>query len=90
MACRLSLFMAPDGPPFYANAPAKTVTRCETHDWQFNGPATGLCPIGRIDEAADKAIARVRAAGGPTIIVAEGEDRYECLSSCLKVLSGNI
>jgi hypothetical protein len=90
MACRLSSFMVAEGAPYYANGPAKAVTRCETHDWQFNGPATGLCPIGRIDEAADRAIARVRAAGGPTIIVAEGEDEYECLSSCLRVLSANI
>jgi hypothetical protein len=68
----------------------KAVTQCITHDWTFEGPAKPSCPIGRIEEAADKAVSRVRAAGGPTIIVAEGEDKYECLSSCLKVLSGNI
>jgi hypothetical protein len=54
--------MVLDGPPYYANGAAKAITRCETHDWTFDGPASLMCPIGRIEDAADKAIAKIREA----------------------------
>lgn len=41
---------------------SEAACRCMTHDWDF-GPvsmsATDLCPIGRIEEARDAAIARI-------------------------------
>jgi hypothetical protein len=80
--------MVPDS--HYAFGAAKAALRCETHDWSFGGaiPAMEQCPIGRIEEAADKAIARIREAGcGPTIIIAEDE---ECRSSCPEAPNGNI
>jgi hypothetical protein len=80
-SCRLTSLMAP------ANG-TRGPARCETHDWTFDGPAAPQCPIGRIEEAADRAIARIREAGcGPTIILAEAE---ECRSSCPKAPSANI
>lgn len=60
MKCVLHSFMVPDGPPYYANGGAHAVTRCETHDWTFEGAASLRCPIGRIEEAADKAIEKIK------------------------------
>ena len=51
--------MVPEGPPYYANGAAKAITRCETHDWTFEGHPSVMCPIGRIEDAAEKAIARI-------------------------------
>ena len=61
--CKLRSFMVPDG-PYYSNGScgAKPVTMCDTHNWTFEGPAQLRCPIGRIEEAAEAAIARIRAA----------------------------
>lgn len=39
----------------------KAVTQCKTHNWLFDGPATELCPIGRIEQATEEAIARIKA-----------------------------
>lgn len=61
MNCKLLSYVCPEGPPYYANGPVKTVTRCETHNWTFDGAASLMCPIGRIEEATDNAIARIRA-----------------------------
>lgn len=38
-------------------------TICETHDWVFIGMPSLHCPIGRIEETAEKAIAKIRAEG---------------------------
>jgi hypothetical protein len=61
--CRISSFVVPDAPPGFVGVAAhavKAITRCETHDWTFDGPASLHCPIGRIEQAADKAIAKIR------------------------------
>jgi hypothetical protein len=62
MMCKLISFMVPEGPPYYANGAAKAITRCETHDWTFEGHPSLMCRIGRIEDAADKAIAKIREA----------------------------
>ena len=36
------------------------VSRCSTHDWDFGQRPQSQCPIGRIEEAADKAIEKIR------------------------------
>jgi hypothetical protein len=60
MKCRLNSFMMPDGPPYYASGGgAKAITRCEMHNWTFDGPVSELCPIGRIEQATEDAIARI-------------------------------
>jgi hypothetical protein len=59
--CKLVSYVVPDGPPYYANGTTHAVTKCETHDWTFDGTAQLKCPIGRIEEAAEKAIAKIRA-----------------------------
>ena len=65
MKCELLGYMVPEGPPFFANGASRAVTRCLTHDWTFDGRAGSLCPIGRIEAAADAAVERInRAAGG--------------------------
>ena len=44
---------------------AKAVHKCTTHDWVVEYPVSPgyLCPIGRIEEARDKAIAAIEEAG---------------------------
>lgn len=59
--CTLHSWMVPEFPD-RATSTAKAITRCETHDWTFDGPPSLMCPIGRIEEAADKAIAKIRRA----------------------------
>jgi hypothetical protein len=44
-----------------ASGKTKAETRCVTHDWLFEGQPKLTCPIGRIEEAADDAIKRIRA-----------------------------
>jgi hypothetical protein len=64
MKCELESFLVPDVPPGYVAcgaASSKAVTRCKTHDWTFQELASLCCPIGRIEEAADKAIEKIRA-----------------------------
>ncbi len=44
-------------------------TRCTTHQWYW-APGThteldGLCPLGRIEEATDLALAKIEAKGKP-------------------------
>ena len=62
MKCELMSYVVPEGPPFYAFGPTKAVTRCTAHDWIFDGTAQLQCPIGRIEDAADKAITKIREA----------------------------
>jgi len=49
--------------PFGAGA-AKAFTKCETHDWQVEGPvgAEYLCPLGRVQKAVEDGLARIAAA----------------------------
>lgn len=58
--CKLLNFMVPEGPPYYASGASRAVTRCETHNWTFEGPPTELCPIGRIEQATEQAIERIK------------------------------
>jgi hypothetical protein len=58
MKCELRSYMVPVGTP---PCEAKAVTECTTHNWTFQGPPKLSCPIGRIEEAADEAIKRIRA-----------------------------
>jgi hypothetical protein len=62
--CCLVSFMVPEGPPYYANGSEKAVTQCTTHNWTFDGVATAMCPIGRIEQATYQAIARIREVSG--------------------------
>lgn len=64
MKCKLRTFMVSGSPLYFVNGTAHSVTRCETHDWTFEGPPLLQCPIGRIEEAADKAIAKIKQAKG--------------------------
>jgi hypothetical protein len=59
--CKLRSYVVPDGPPYYANGTTHAVTECLTHNWTFDGRPALKCPIGRIEEAADRAIERIRA-----------------------------
>jgi hypothetical protein len=40
---------------------AKAITRCETHNWQVEGPmhAEYLCPLGRIEKAVEDGLATI-------------------------------
>jgi hypothetical protein len=60
MKCKIVSWLMPEGPPYYANGPVRTISRCETHEWSFEGPAQEICPLGRIDEATDRAIERIK------------------------------
>ena len=66
--CQIMSYMVPEGPLYYANAATVAVSRCETHNWDFGrAPVTnGLCPLGRIEEATEEAIAKIKAAGEPS------------------------
>jgi hypothetical protein len=61
--CKLRVYMA-SGPSYFVNGTAHAITRCETHDWTFEGPASELCPIGRIEQATEQAIAKIKRAKG--------------------------
>jgi len=57
MKCELmSVMVTPQGG--FERQQGFVVVRCVSHDWQFEGPvcATQLCPIGRIEEARDRAL----------------------------------
>lgn len=58
MRCELRSFMVQSDA---ATGAAKAITQCITHNWTFEGPPKLTCPIGRIEEAADEAIQRIRA-----------------------------
>jgi hypothetical protein len=65
MTCRIIFNVVPEA-QFYASGAvaARPVAKCETHNWMFDG-AIGegeLCLIGRIEQARDEAIARIREA----------------------------
>lgn len=70
MRCKIEWYSVQEGPPYYVNAPMRDVSRCATHQWHdmpaitqnLPGGQTGLCPIGRIEEATDAALARIAAA----------------------------
>ena len=62
MKCRIISYMVPEGPPYYANGQVRAVSKCETHGWTFDGPCTEMCPLGRIDDATEKAIERIKLA----------------------------
>jgi hypothetical protein len=60
--CKLISYSVPEGPPYYANGPTRTVRKCETHGFPMELAATDeMCPIGRIEDATDKAIKRIEA-----------------------------
>ena len=56
MKCQIVNYMIPvdNGPE------ARGVSRCDTHHWVFDYPCPGPCPIGRIEEATEEAIARIK------------------------------
>jgi len=61
MACKTVSYVVPEGPPYYANGPVKAVCKCETHSWMADPTAfiDGMCPIGRIEDATEKALAKI-------------------------------
>ena len=67
--CQIESFYVPDVAPGEYHVgisyPAKAVTLCRTHNWGLTGSFDNVisqCPIGRIEQAADEAIARINAA----------------------------
>jgi hypothetical protein len=58
MKCKIISYMVPEGPP---NAGTKAVCKCASHEWIFEGPFSPemMCPIGRIEDATEKAIERI-------------------------------
>jgi hypothetical protein len=62
--CKFLSYLVPEGPPYYANAPAKAVTMCETHNWMMMEGPTGvgaLCPLGRVEKAVEEGLAKLAA-----------------------------
>jgi hypothetical protein len=66
--CKIAATIVPDGPPYLA-APlgaSKAAVRCETHGMPLDGPgpigAGDLCPVGKIEQAVEEGIARIKAA----------------------------
>lgn len=62
--CRLLIYTVPEGPPYYACGPVRSVTRCQTHNMEVSNPTTegSLCPLGRIEKATEDALAKIEAA----------------------------
>lgn len=59
--CRFASFMVPVASAT-GYGTARAMTRCEEHNWDFDGPVSGnLCPIGRIDKAVEDGLARLAA-----------------------------
>jgi hypothetical protein len=65
--CQMNSYAVPEGPPYFANGGVKSITKCETHNWMTEGPASGLCPIGRIEQATEDALERIQQAVGGSI-----------------------
>lgn len=65
--CKFLSYIVPEGPPYHANGPSKSVTRCEEHNWIMEGHFTqlpdqpSLCPIGRIEKAVEDGLAKLDA-----------------------------
>ena len=64
--CKIVWFTVPDGPPYYATGPQRAMSQCMTHQWsdvpgitQNLPDGQGLCPIGRIEEATEAALAKI-------------------------------
>lgn len=65
ITCQIVHLLAPEDWRV-ANSPTVAVSQCQTHDWAFGrAPVheSGLCPLGRIEQATEDAIARIKAAG---------------------------
>lgn len=64
--CEISSFMMAVGPSGMAAASgtARAFHQCTTHHMPDIVVIDGMCPIGRVEDAADKAIARIEAARG--------------------------
>ena len=62
MNCKIiSTAYTVDGTAFGA---ARLTYQCLTHGFSFDGPATLICPIGRIEDATDKALQAINDAKG--------------------------
>lgn len=59
LCCEIIFNVVPDGPPYYANGPMRTVGRCMTHGIEV-GPwlseENKLCSLGKIEAATELAI----------------------------------
>ena len=66
--CKITSYMVPEGPPFYATGTAKMVHRCTTHDWMIEGPVWDgyACPIGRVEKAVEDGLSKISAALSPS------------------------
>jgi hypothetical protein len=53
--------MIQSGAPGAVAGEAKAITQCTTHNWTFEGQPFLTCPIGRIEDAAEEAIRKIRA-----------------------------
>lgn len=69
LRCEIAWHSVPDGP--HAAGPWRAVAQCKTHNWwdvsaatQHLPHGTALCPIGRIEEATEAALAKIAAASG--------------------------
>jgi hypothetical protein len=68
--CKVISYVVPEGPPYYANGPFKTISKCETHIWLADPVAfiDGLCPLGRIEKATEEALAKINRSHSETSI----------------------
>ena len=66
--CTIIWFTVPDGPPYFATGAYRAVAQCETHGWHDlpgvtqDLPGGNLCPIGRIEQATEEALAKIAVA----------------------------
>jgi hypothetical protein len=57
--CEIHSYAVPDS---FAGGVGRAVTWCRTHDMQVPTPMTHrLCPLGRIEQATEQALARIQA-----------------------------
>ena len=60
-ACRFRSYTVPEGPPFYANGGYRSITQCEEHHCVIEGIIIdNLCPIGRIEQAVEDGLEKIR------------------------------
>lgn len=58
MRCKIVSYSVPDNPQL-STSNYHVESRCETHFWHGGPIINDLCPIGRIEDATNKAIERI-------------------------------
>ena len=68
MPCEIVWHAIPEGPHYYAGGTCPAVAQCVTHNWwdvprlTQSLPGAKACPIGRIEQAVEEALAKIAAA----------------------------